>query len=319
MRMPHISRWLMTVACITCMTIVMAQDKVVFTPQWTAQAQFTGYYIALVKGFYKESGLDVTIKHPAASRPPYTYIAEKESQMISLNLSTAMVLIDKGVKLVNVMQSSQQNGTVIVSRTPISGVESLIGMKIGCWKMGFNEMPMALDNKYRLNIKWVPFISNVNLYISGAIDATLAMTYNELFQLKLAGQRIKSNQLLYLADFEGFNIPEDGLYVTDEYYQKHKQTVEKFVAASRKGWEWAVKHPEEALDIVMMVMKENGMPYNQPAQRWMLNECLKLLINKQTGKRTYKLDPEALKTANKILREGGFISKDVTYKQLVRL
>ena len=46
-----------------------AQTRVVFTPQWTAQSQFAGYYVALEKGFYKSAGLDVEIVHPSASYP----------------------------------------------------------------------------------------------------------------------------------------------------------------------------------------------------------------------------------------------------------
>jgi NitT/TauT family transport system substrate-binding protein len=30
--------------------------------KWVPQAQFAGYYVAQEKGFYKEEGLDVTIK-----------------------------------------------------------------------------------------------------------------------------------------------------------------------------------------------------------------------------------------------------------------
>ncbi len=44
------------------------ENTIVFTPQWTAQAQFAGYYAALELGFYKEEGLDVVIEHPNASR-----------------------------------------------------------------------------------------------------------------------------------------------------------------------------------------------------------------------------------------------------------
>ena len=33
---------------ISCMVFMLsqAQDKLIFTPQWTAQAQFAGYYVA---------------------------------------------------------------------------------------------------------------------------------------------------------------------------------------------------------------------------------------------------------------------------------
>ena len=39
-----------------------AQDKVTVQLKWLPQAQFAGYYVAAAKGFYKDAGLDVTIK-----------------------------------------------------------------------------------------------------------------------------------------------------------------------------------------------------------------------------------------------------------------
>ena len=68
-------------------------------------------------------------------------------------------------------------------------------------------------------------------------------TWQVIFQLKMAGQRIKDEQLLYMRDI-GYNVPEDGGYVTAEFYRKHKDLVTKFAEATRKGWEWAVEHPD---------------------------------------------------------------------------
>ena len=39
-----------------------AADKVTVQMKWVTQAQFAGYYVAKDKGFYKDEGLDVTIK-----------------------------------------------------------------------------------------------------------------------------------------------------------------------------------------------------------------------------------------------------------------
>ena len=150
------------------------------------------------------------------------------------------------------------------------------------------------------------------------LDATLAMSYNELFQLRMAGQRIKDNQLLYMRDI-GYKVPEDGVYVTADFYHKNKDTVMKFVEASRKGWEWAVEHPEEALDIVMLTMKQDGTSGNIISQEWMMKEILKQVADKDTGKRSYRLEPHSLDLANRILLESGLIKKGITYKQITQL
>ena len=39
-----------------------AADKVTLQLKWVTQAQFAGYYVAKDKGFYKDAGLDVSIK-----------------------------------------------------------------------------------------------------------------------------------------------------------------------------------------------------------------------------------------------------------------
>ena len=310
-------KWLCAAVLICAASVVRGQEKLVFTPQWTAQAQFVGFYVANSMGFYREAGLDVTIKHPSASKPSIDYLTEGESHFITLNLVTAMTLIDKGIGLVNVLQMSQQNNLLIVSHTPLQGKESLRGKKVGHWRSGFSELPFAMDKKYGLGIEWIPFISNINLYISGAIDAALAMSYNELFQLKMAGQRIRPEQLLYMRDI-GYNVPEDGVYVTADFYHKHKDVAQKFAEATRRGWEWAVEHPEEALDIVMMTMKQIGASGNIIAQEWMLKEILAQLADKDTGKRSYRLEPKSVELANRILLESGIIRKEITYKKITQ-
>src|SRR5437016_2526790 len=36
--------------------------KVTLQSKWVVQSQFAGYYVAAAKGYYKDAGLDVTIK-----------------------------------------------------------------------------------------------------------------------------------------------------------------------------------------------------------------------------------------------------------------
>ena len=52
----------------------------VFTPQWTAQAQFAGYYVAEAKGFYREAGVNVRIEHPSATQPAMSRLRKNQCQ-----------------------------------------------------------------------------------------------------------------------------------------------------------------------------------------------------------------------------------------------
>ncbi|MBR1539109.1 MAG: ABC transporter substrate-binding protein, partial [Bacteroidales bacterium] len=65
-----------------------------FTPQWTAQAQFAGYYVALELGFYAEEGLDVKIEHPSSSESAFERIRNERSDATTLQLVQAMEIVD---------------------------------------------------------------------------------------------------------------------------------------------------------------------------------------------------------------------------------
>lgn len=297
--------------------VANAQHEIVFTPQWTAQAQFAGFYVAEAKGYYREAGLNVRIQHPSASNSCINRLKEGKSQIITLHLVSAMKFIDEGMQLINVMQTIQNNTQMIVSHTPIKDIQDLRGKKVGRWKAGFSELAFIMDKQFNIGIEWVPFISNVNLYISKAIDATMAQSYNEFFQLKLAGRQFNDNQLVYLADI-GLNVPEDGVYVTADYYNKHKKEIEKFVLASKRGWEWAVLHPQETLEIVMNTCKKNKINTNRPAQRWMLDIITNQLVNRRVRSRTYVLDSHGLDLANHLMFDNGFIKKKITYQMITQ-
>ena len=54
-------------ACLLSVAL-NAQEKIIFTPQWTTQAQFAGYYVAQEMGFYYKAGIDVEIVHPSVTQ-----------------------------------------------------------------------------------------------------------------------------------------------------------------------------------------------------------------------------------------------------------
>ncbi len=289
-------------------------QKIIFTPQWTAQSQFAGYYVALEKGFYKEAGLDVEIQHPSASYSAINRLIEGSSNIISLQLMQAIAEIDKGTELVNILQTSAHNGLVIVSRKDsLQNFHDLKGKKVGIWQAGFGELALMMDKEMQVGIEWIPFIQNISLFISGAIDATLAMSYNEYLQIYAAG--FENNPILRLSD-AGYDIPEDGLYVTREYYNLYPHKMEAFAKASRKGWEWAHEHPAQALEIVMAMAEKTNIHTNRIHQEWMLKEILNLQKDKPDGKPLFKLQQEPFIKASRLMFKNGLISREIKFEEI---
>jgi len=193
---------------------VHAQEKFVFTPQWTAQAQFAGYYVAQELGLYYKAGLDVEIVHPSVTQTSMSRIRNKESQATTLQLAQAMEIINDGIPLVNILQTSMNNATVIVSSRGKNPLEQY-GAKVGIWTAGFGQVAICMSIKEKLDYRWTPLANSINLFVSGAIDATLAMSYNEYYQLVQAGFELSDDNVYRFCD-HGYNIQEDGVYVTKE-------------------------------------------------------------------------------------------------------
>ena len=291
-----------------------AQERFVFTPQWTPQAQFAGYYVALEMGFYKEAGLDVEIIHPTASQSALTRMYKNESQATTLQLCQAIEVVSSDIPLVNILQTSMNNGLVIVSRRGVNPL-SQKGARIGTWSAGFGQMAFCLSVKEQLDYEWVPSASTVNLFVKNAVDATLAMSYNEYYQLIASGMEFGEESVYRFCDHD-YNVQEDGVYMRRDYYEKHKDEAHKFAEASRRGWEWAVGHPEETLDIVMKYVRENQVITNRPMQRLMLEEVLRLQMDRESGKQEFRLRPDMVKLASDLMLENGMILAPVTYEQI---
>ena len=290
-------------------------QKIVFTPQWTAQAQFAGYYVAQEKGFYREAGVEVEIVHPSVTQSAMTRMFNKTSQATTLQLCQAMELADSGTELVNILQTSMNNAMVIVSARGKDPLKQK-GERVGIWSVGFGQLAICMSIKEGLDYDWVRFSTNVNLFVSGALDATLAMSYNEYYQLLQAGMQLTDENVSRFCD-HGYNVQEDGLYVTLDYYRKHKDQARRFAKASRRGWEWAVEHPEETLDIVMKYVKSNRVATNRIMQRLMLKEVLRLQIDRESKKREFRLRPDMVKRASYLMAENGMLQREVKYEELI--
>ena len=295
---------------------VTAQDEtIVFTPQWTAQAQFAGYYVAEAMGFYREAGVDVRIEHPLTTQPAMSRLRNNQCQATTLQLCQAMEIVDGGIPLVNILQTSMNNAMVIVSARDQDPLTQK-GARVGIWSVGFGQLAICMSIKEHLDYEWVRFAHNVNLFVAGALDATLAMSYNEYYQLVQAGIKMTDKNVYRFCD-HGYNVQEDGVYMTREYYSEHKDQARRFAEASKRGWEWAAEHPDETLDIVMKYVDMNNIATNRVMQQLMLQEVLRLLVDRESKQREFRLRPDMVQEASRLMVENKMLSREVTYEELI--
>ena len=291
-------------------------EPIIFTPQWTAQAQFAGYYVAKEKGFYDEEGIEVQIVHPNATQSSEERIRSNKSHITTLQLAQAMQIISDGLPLVNLLQTSMNNALVIVSRRGKNPMNQP-GARVAIWQAGFTQLAECMIKESHLKYEWIKAANSVNLFIAGAVDATVAMSYNEYFQILQSGLPITEECVYRLSDHD-YNIQEDGVYMTRAFYMKHKEEADKFARASRRGWEYVAEHPEESLDIVMEYVRRNFIATNRVIQGLMLQEILRLQLDPDTGERSFLIRPDMLQKANELMLRNGEIRRPITMEDLGR-
>ena len=190
--------------------------------------------------------------------------------------------------------------------------------KIGVWNHLSQELLDQIANKYQLQVEWIRFNGGVNIFLSKAVDICLVGSYNEFLQLIEAGVKTDSIHIMHFADY-GYNLPEDGLYVSREFYQKYPQAVQKLARASIRGWVWANEHREQTLDIIMEQVHQHNIGTNRYHQRKMLDEILRLQTNRKSGQRPYRLSREVFDLAASILLPDQIKNtSDIRYENFVK-
>jgi NitT/TauT family transport system substrate-binding protein len=259
-RMPR--RPLMALSVIAASLLVaagaQAAEKITLQLKWLPQAQFAGYYVAAAKGYYKDAGLDVTIKPGGPDISPVQVIAGKTADVVVNWMPDALAAREAGVPLVNIAQVFDKSGLMLTCKKS-SGVatpQDLKGKTLGVW-FGGNEYPFLnwmnkLGYKPDTDIKVLKQGFNVDPLLQNQAACISTMIYNEYWQIVDAGVK-ETDLTTFFYEEQGVASLEDGLYVLDSNL-KDKAFVAKmakFLKASFKGWNEAVKNPEEAAKIVV--------------------------------------------------------------------
>ncbi len=291
---------LLAVSVAMTSSIALAADKVTLQLKWVTQAQFAGYFVAKDKGFYKEEGLDVTIKPGGPDVAPPQVIAGGGADVIIDWMPSALASREKGLPLVNIAQPFKRSGMMLTCRKD-SGVKApsdFPGRTLGVWFYG-NEYPF-LSWMGRLNIptdgssNGVTVLKqgfNVDPILQKQADCVSTMTYNEYWQIIDAG--LGADELVtFKYEDQGVATLEDGLYVLEKNLSDPKfvDKMARFVRASMKGWAWARENSDAAADIV--------------------------LENDETGAQTEKHQRRMMGEINKLTAGGGKLS-EADYKRTV--
>jgi NitT/TauT family transport system substrate-binding protein len=286
-----------------------AQEKFTVQMKWVPQAQFAGYYVAAAKGYYKAEGLDVNIKPGGPDVSPVQVLAGNQADAVVNWMPDALAAREAGVPLVNIAQIFNRSGLMLTCKKA-SGVakpSDLKGKTLGVW-FGGNEYPFLnwmakLGFKPDTDIKILKQGFNVDPLLQNQAACISTMIYNEYWQVVDAGVK-ESDLVTFFYEDQGVASLEDGLYVLEGKLKDpaFSARAAKFLRATLKGWDDAVKDPAGAARIVVAA-DPSGSATMKVQQRQMENVA-KLITTAGTPKLGY-LEPVAYERTVKVLLAAG--------------
>ena len=283
-------------------------------PKWHPQAQFAGFYMAKKMGFYENYGLDVELLDILPDSEAVLSIINRETDVINIDLLTALSVNRDSTVVVNIGQISQKSAVRLVGRKSrgINSVADFNGKKLGLWRYGSNLISQAFLAEQGIEMEIVPIDWSINLFTQNVVDVINVMQYNEYHQLLQAG--IPEDDLFVVTmDSPGYNIPDEGLYVSPEFYAAHPAICKAFTEATMDGWTFAFTHQQEAIDEVIAQMQKAKIRANPAHQAWMLAQMQDIVLAKPD--RLGILTRNDYDNALRIIRKMGSDIRDIAYEE----
>lgn len=224
-----------------------------FQFNWITNVQFAGSYLAQADSYYKQAGLDVTLKTggPNISVAP---ILQAGTALVGVVDPVSAVSANaQGGDLVIVGTVFQKSPNAILSlvSSPITTPQEMAGKKIG---VGASSVTLVKAFCKANGIDYssldvVPIQDNPAPLAAKQVDGYMGFSTNEAIILEQEGHPV---HVMLMADY-GLEMYEDSYGVSKSALQveSNRELIKSFLTAEIKGWESVLANPEKATNVTI--------------------------------------------------------------------
>ena len=238
---------------------------------WQHQFEFAGFYAAKAKGFYRDAGLDVEILESVPGE-------NSEQQVIGgkaeFGISDAKLLLEqqKGNEVVVLAVIFQHSPVVLL--VPENGARSIAELRgKRVMMVAENTELLALFRKEGLReedyVRVEPSYDAQDL-VRGKVDAIQAYASDEPDYLAREGFAFRTLR----ARDAGIDFYDLNLFTTARQLEQNPEQVRAFRQASLKGWEYAMEHPDEIMDVLQ---KDYTQKHSREHMRFQYQQMVPLI------------------------------------------
>ena len=253
-----------------------ATQKVSVALDWTINTNHVGLFVARDKGFYREAGLEVDIL-PYSDTGAGTLVANRVADFGINGTISLFTQRTAGADLKAVYAVVQaETGRVVfnAARSEIKSPRDLDGLTYGgfgsAWENALISTIIRHDGGKGKFETVTLGTSAYEALANGSVDFTLEVATWEGVEAELKG--VKQRSFVY-ADY---GVPDEHTTLissSEAYLQANPALASAFVQATRRGYQFAVDHPEEAAALLIAANKD---ALTNPS---LIEASLKVLIN----------------------------------------
>ena len=233
-------------------------EKVSLQLLWKHQFEFAGFYMAKEKGFYKNAGLDVSLKEYDFVHVTDDVLAGKSDFGIERSSLILERLREKKVVLLNAIYQDSPYVLVSKKREDLQAIKDFKNKKMmlsdNLESLASISAMMKINDIKSSDFKQVKHTFNIESLVNDEIDLMTIYKSNEAFEL----EKMHVKYIIFDPKDYGIHFYANLLFTSQDYLNKHPKIVEKFQKASLEGWKYAFSHINETVDIILQKYNTQG-------------------------------------------------------------
>ncbi|WP_079436711.1 PAS domain S-box protein [Zoogloea sp. LCSB751] len=224
-------------------------EKVALQLKWQHGFQFAGYYVAKERGYYREAGLDVEIREAG---PGVDAVEEVVAGRAEFGVgSSSLLLAHKAGKPVVALAVIQQHSPYVMitgTHSATDSIQDLLGKRVMLDPMADELLVYLKREGVPIDaIQRQPYSFQITDLTTGKTDAISAQVTEQPFYL----EQIRFPHHIYTPRAAGIDFYGDNLFASARLLQTQPNQIRAFRDASLRGWEYALAHPTETIDLIL--------------------------------------------------------------------
>ena len=285
---------------------------------WYPNAVHSFLYAAEEQGYFKEAGLKVNLITPAGTDDGIKLVAAGKADLaISY---PKQIILARGenipIKSVGAIVRSSLNQLMVRKDSGVKTLKDLEGKKVGYASFDIDkETVKAMVAQAGGDPSKVEFVDVGYDLMPGIetkqVDAIIGGYINhEKILLEKKGIEL---EIFAPADFGVPNNYELAFVASDDAIKNNNDTIQAFLGAAKKGFEYTQKNPDKALDLILKAQNES-FPLDEDTEKKSLEILLPLMEN-ESGK-FLSQDKENWNNNIKWLKDKNLLQADVDGKDV---